>query len=184
MEVEVQKSMVADTENTPSIQNPTQNQNQSESPSNSQGSSTHPSLSPPLPSQPSKKEVIPKEEFAVMDNDGPALPDKKPQFAGNTVRCFTENEILKYDKYEANYASYLREKYFSDKDINGGSIFDLAVTIDNETIKSSRLSPTRTYADPARGFDERSNGLASRVVDMSPNCTNGDVNPQKNSSSS
>ena len=35
-------------------------------------------------------------------------------------RCFTENEILKYDKYEANYASYLREKYFSDKDINGG----------------------------------------------------------------
>lgn len=37
-------------------------------------------------------------------------------------RCFTPEEITKYDKYEADYASYLRAKYFSEKDVYGGKL--------------------------------------------------------------
>lgn len=43
-------------------------------------------------------------------------------FLGHFGRCFTAEEILKYDKYEAGYASYLRAKFFSDKDIYGGKL--------------------------------------------------------------
>lgn len=165
--------------------------NNHHSPSNSQGSSTHPyppssSLSPlPSYSFPQKEEVA-EEDFTPMDTGGSALPHNNPQLS-HTQQCFTDEEILKYDKYEAGYASYLRAKYFSDKDIYGGDIFDLVVPVGSETIKASRWSPTRSYADPAQSFVDFGNVLATGeeipvASASSPNIANGNVTPVKKTS--
>ncbi|KAL2935396.1 ABC transporter B family member 20 [Bienertia sinuspersici] len=102
--------------------------------------------------------------------------------------CFTAEENLKYNKYEAGYASYLRAKFFSDKDIYGGDIFDLEVTIGNETIRASRRPPTQSYADPAQSFVDSGDVLASGVekpsasgTERSPNIPNGSVAPTNKS---
>ncbi|XP_021757219.1 uncharacterized protein LOC110722248 isoform X2 [Chenopodium quinoa] len=164
------------------------------SPSNSQGSSTHPpnhnhnqnpSLSPSstLPSFPQDKE----DSTAAM-NTGATAPPQDNSNITHSHQCFTADEIAKYNKYEADYASYLRAKYFSDKDVYGGDIYDLTVKVGNETIKASRSSPTRSFAEPAQSVVDPGHVLASEVelpapgAEPSPNIANGSITPVKKSS--
>ncbi|KNA20778.1 hypothetical protein SOVF_049210 [Spinacia oleracea] len=152
------------------------------SPSNSQSSSTH----PPPPSSPKKERG--EEDFTAMDTDASALPDNKPLMS-HSLQCFTPEEITKYDKYEADYASYLRAKYFSEKDVYGGDIFDLTVTVGNETVKASRRSPTQSFANPAQSFVDYGSALGSREetpsasgAETASNIANGNVTPIKKTS--
>ncbi|KMT10871.1 hypothetical protein BVRB_5g113680 isoform B [Beta vulgaris subsp. vulgaris] len=124
-----------------------------------------------------------------MDTGDSTVPESKSHLP-DTLQCFTPEEMLKYEKYEASYASYLRAKYFSDKDIYGGEIYDLAVTVGNETVKASRWSPTRSYADPAKSFVDSDNDLAcaeempsASEPETSPNIPNGSVTPLKKNTS-
>ncbi|KAL4561095.1 hypothetical protein LXL04_033257 [Taraxacum kok-saghyz] len=66
-----------------------------------------------------------------------------------------KKEAISYlEKAQAEYAQYLRGKYFSDKDIYGDEIFDKTTTIDGITFKASRFSPTKSYADPVAFLNE------------------------------
>ncbi|KAK3026851.1 hypothetical protein RJ639_042351 [Escallonia herrerae] len=69
--------------------------------------------------------------------------------------------IERFKKYEAEYTRRLKAKYFSDKDIYGGDIFDQKITIDSHTIKASRWPATKSYADPASFEDQSNDGSAS-----------------------
>ncbi|KAG6410589.1 hypothetical protein SASPL_128651 [Salvia splendens] len=72
-----------------------------------------------------------------------------------------KEHIEKFKKYEAESKQYLMSKYFSDKTIFGGNIFDVKMNIDGQTITASRLPPYQSYLDPAT-FDEMINkGLSS-----------------------
>ncbi|KAL3512385.1 hypothetical protein ACH5RR_025102 [Cinchona calisaya] len=66
---------------------------------------------------------------------------------------FEELEYLenreKYEKYATEMTSYLTNKYFSDKTIFGGNIYDVKVNSDGQTVKASRLPPYQSFADPA-----------------------------------
>ncbi|CAI9113399.1 OLC1v1013995C3 [Oldenlandia corymbosa var. corymbosa] len=65
-----------------------------------------------------KKEETPKEElFAIMDN---------------------REEKEKFERYFAEMTDYLTAKYFSDKTMFGGNIYDVKVTTDGQTVKASR----------------------------------------------
>ncbi|XP_052179448.1 uncharacterized protein LOC127792868 isoform X2 [Diospyros lotus] len=50
----------------------------------------------------------------------------------------TDELIEKFSKYEADYTQRLMAKYFSDKDIFGGNVFEQSTKVDGETIKASR----------------------------------------------
>ncbi|KAL9243331.1 hypothetical protein vseg_017231 [Gypsophila vaccaria] len=109
---------------------------------------------------------------------------KNSHIASLGFQDFTDEEILKYQKYEADYASRLRAKYFSNKDIYGADIFDLTVVMGEETIKAGRWSPTRSYADPAQKFEDAIKVVASSSetrsgVKMSPAISNGNMTPQR-----
>lgn len=155
------------------------------SPSNSQGSSTNP---PPPPLSPLKEEIPEppgdkhQEEDTAMDTGASAQLqlDNKPQIHDG-FQDFTAEEILKYQRYEADYACRLKAKYFSNKDIYGGEIFDFTVNVGDETIKASRWSPTRSYADPKQSFIEQGNVLGSGA-EACPSVPNGNITPQKKSS--
>ncbi|KAJ8452225.1 hypothetical protein Cgig2_006030 [Carnegiea gigantea] len=94
------------------------------SPSNSQGSSTNPPPLSPLkeeiPEPPGDKQ---QEEDTAMDTGASAQLqlDNKPQIHDG-FQDFTAEEILKYQRYEADYACRLKAKYFSNKDIYGGKL--------------------------------------------------------------
>ncbi|XP_037497930.1 uncharacterized protein LOC105646765 isoform X2 [Jatropha curcas] len=64
------------------------------------------------------------------------------------------NPTMKYEKYEAEYAQYLMGKYFSDKSLCGGKIFDNEVKIDDQIIKSSsfRTSNLQDENKPSSSF--------------------------------
>ncbi|KDP24310.1 hypothetical protein JCGZ_25606 [Jatropha curcas] len=72
------------------------------------------------------------------------------------------NPTMKYEKYEAEYAQYLMGKYFSDKSLCGGKIFDNEVKIDDQIIKSSRFPCMQSYINPVQAFSsEESKGISS-----------------------
>ncbi|KAL1553934.1 hypothetical protein AAHA92_14549 [Salvia divinorum] len=75
-----------------------------------------------------------------------------------------KEHIEKFKKYEAESKQYLMSKYFSDKTIFGGNIFDVKMNIDGQTITASRLPPYQSYLDPAT-FDEMINKGSSSSAD-------------------
>ncbi|KAK9669064.1 hypothetical protein RND81_13G106600 [Saponaria officinalis] len=142
-----------------------------ESYSNSEGSSTNP-------------HKVEEEEKREMENRISEEVDKNSHIVSHGFQGFTAEEILKYQKYEVDYACRLRAKYFSNKDIYGADIFDLTVAVDNETIKAGRWSPTRSYADPAQSFEDPVRVVASSSetpsgAKMSPDVGNGNMAPQR-----
>ncbi|XP_073308996.1 uncharacterized protein [Primulina huaijiensis] len=111
--------------------------------SNSQVSATHSSLArvePPdeskeiMGSEEQSKESI-KDPIDIMEVDEP-----------------TE----KLQRYEADYKQYLMSKYFTDKTIFGGNIFDVKMNIDGHTTTAARLPPFQSYLDPV-SFDDQNN---------------------------
>ncbi|KVI06482.1 hypothetical protein Ccrd_015179 [Cynara cardunculus var. scolymus] len=67
----------------------------------------------------------------------------------------SKEQSEKLKNYEAQYASYLKAKYFSDKDIYGGKIFEEKAIIDGVTIWASSEPGTKSYADPLAYWNEK-----------------------------
>ncbi|KAF5197060.1 hypothetical protein FRX31_013347 [Thalictrum thalictroides] len=61
----------------------------------------------------------------------------------------------KFQKYQADYARYLRAKYFSGKNLYGGNIYE-EVTVDNIIVKTSRWPCTRSFTHPMESFEGHS----------------------------
>ncbi|XP_065879654.1 uncharacterized protein [Euphorbia lathyris] len=116
----------------------------SPSPSNSDNSATH-----------STPSMLPEVDDAATKNGVPDAPVEKLDLSHFRILDSTEN-MEKYKKYEAEYTRRLMGKYFSKKNLYGGNIFDDKMTIDGETIMSSRWPSTRTFADPVKCFEEQS----------------------------
>ncbi|KAJ0047796.1 hypothetical protein Pint_16322 [Pistacia integerrima] len=87
--------------------------------------------------------------------------------------------IEKYQKYEADCSRRLMAKYFSKKNLYGGNIFEETMTINGETIKSSRWPCTRSFADPVQGFEDQSSCASSSTAETMNNVPNGRVTPKK-----
>ncbi|VFQ87471.1 unnamed protein product [Cuscuta campestris] len=81
------------------------------------------------------------------------LPHTSP---GKNISLLEEAQNVKFKKYKSECTQYLMSKYFSDKTIFGGNIFDVKMTIDREPIKVSRFPGYLSYADPANFQDESS----------------------------
>ncbi|WCJ35783.1 hypothetical protein M5689_017017 [Euphorbia peplus] len=94
--------------------------------------------------------MAPPSTSKVDDN---ALPDL--DLSHFRILGSAEN-MEKYRKYEAEYTRRLMGKYFSKKNLYGDNIFDGKMTIEGQTIMSSRWPSTRTFADPVKCFEEQS----------------------------
>lgn len=92
-----------------------------------------------------------------------------------------KEQVEKFRKYEAEYASYLRAKYFSDKDIYGGDIFEQKTVVDGKSVKISWLPVTKSYAGPASSQDESGNSSGSSDSEMGTptNILNGNQSNKK-----
>ncbi|GMH17095.1 hypothetical protein Nepgr_018936 [Nepenthes gracilis] len=148
--------------------------------SNSESSSTSPILhsSPPPPPPPDSSQH--KEDHAV---DCGTLDElhKNPDSVNIFEQFESEEDIKKYQKYEADYACRLMSKYFK-KNIYGGDTFDLKVAIDNDTIKASRWHVVRSHADPLQSCSEEQNGSGSTsAVETAGAVSNGKPQLKKSS---
>nr|GLL22070.1 uncharacterized protein LOC109184161 [Ipomoea trifida] len=95
------------------------------------------------------------------------------------IRLLEEAQNEKFKRYEAEYTQHLMSKYFSDKTIFGGNIFDVKMTIDGEPIKVSRFPGYLSYADPANFQDESSSSSSNSAVET-PTCSANGNPPSKN----
>uniref|UniRef100_A0A0E0QSP7 Uncharacterized protein n=1 Tax=Oryza rufipogon TaxID=4529 RepID=A0A0E0QSP7_ORYRU len=66
----------------------------------------------------------------------------------------TSEQRPKINKYQAILAARLKAKYFSNKDFDGGNVFE-EITVEGETIQSSRWPCTRSFADPVNFFRDK-----------------------------
>nr|XP_033509025.1 uncharacterized protein LOC104084907 isoform X2 [Nicotiana tomentosiformis] len=79
------------------------------------------------------------------------------QFLSCLSCSYMEREqIEKFKRYEVECRRYLMSKYFSDKNIFGGNIFDVKMTEDGEATKVSRFPGYQSYVDPANFNDDNS----------------------------
>lgn len=97
-----------------------------------------------------------------------------------------ENEqVEKFKRYEVEARRYLMSKYFSDKTIFGGNIFDVKMGINGEQVKVSRFPGYQSYADPANFNDDSSSDSVSTVETSSQTqSANGHHQPSQKSSQS
>ncbi|KAH6774192.1 hypothetical protein C2S51_012596 [Perilla frutescens var. frutescens] len=98
-----------------------------------------------------------------------------PRILSYSSKSIMDNKehVEKFKKYEAEFKQYLMSKYFSDKTIFGGNIFDVKMNIDGQTITASRLPPYQSYLDPAT-FDEMiSKGSSSSAETPATSNSNG-----------
>ncbi|XP_019189747.1 PREDICTED: uncharacterized protein LOC109184161 [Ipomoea nil] len=104
--------------------------------------------------------------------------DRKP-VKKSPIELLEEAQNEKFKRYEAEYTQHLMSKYFSDKTIFGGNIFDVKMTIDGEAIKVSRFPGYLSYADPANFQDESSSSSPNSAVET-PSCSANGNPPSKN----
>ncbi|KAL8227744.1 hypothetical protein R6Q57_015328 [Mikania cordata] len=92
----------------------------------------------------------------------------------------TKDQSEKLKNYKARFAAYLKAKYFSDKDIYGGEIFEEKEIIDGVTIRASSEAGTRSYADPLAYWNEK---FAHKDLETDTNAdlSNGKHSTKKNS---
>eukprot|EP00256_Glycine_max_P061210 XP_014630282.1 uncharacterized protein LOC100797247 isoform X2 [Glycine max] len=121
-----------------------------------------PSPSPPPRSSPNNQVE------AATNNGASHVDDKKPNFTDGLDHLDSPQCIERFKKYDDDYAHRLLAKYFSNKNFNGGNIFDLEITVNDEIIKSSR-----SYADPVVGFEEQSSNGSTPPADSQANIPNG-----------
>ena len=77
----------------------------------------------------------------------------------------------KYENYVTQMTSYVTAKYFPDKTLYGGIIYDVKVNTYGQTVKASRLPPHQSYADPA-SFDDLQNSVANSEEETSADALN------------
>ncbi|XP_047339024.1 uncharacterized protein LOC124942541 isoform X1 [Impatiens glandulifera] len=133
--------------------------------SNSEISSTQPPPAPaPAPALPASLQ----HQDAAIDNGIRDALERKPLLVDPFEDMNSEEYIERFSKYEADYTCRLMAKYFSDKDIYGGNVYEEKMTIDGETIKASRWHCADSYADPTQFLQQRSNcSSAPPQVDIS-----------------
>ncbi|CAA0817455.1 Unknown protein [Striga hermonthica] len=85
----------------------------------------------------------------------------------------SKEHIEKFKRYEAEFRQYLMSKYFSDKTISGGNIFDVKMNIDGHTITASRLPPYQSYLDPATFHELISKEVGPSAETPSTSISNG-----------
>ncbi|XAR51255.1 hypothetical protein NMG60_11005826 [Bertholletia excelsa] len=79
----------------------------------------------------------------------------------------------KFSKYEADYTRRLMAKYFSDKDIYGGDIFDESIMLDGDTIKASRWHCAQSFADPVQFLKDKGGSSSPSLSDTPSGISNG-----------
>ncbi|KAL9255718.1 hypothetical protein AKJ16_DCAP05119 [Drosera capensis] len=144
--------------------------------SNSEGSSTTPTpRSSPPPPPPPPPESLPLEGKPEMEETVAAVEDEMKPVVGDIFEDFeNEEDIQKYQKYEADYSRRLMAKYFSREDIYGGAVFEFEVVIGGETFKGSRRPSVQSYADPLQYFmGDYSNVGSDLPEETSPAVSNG-----------
>ncbi|KAK4747235.1 hypothetical protein SAY87_026272 [Trapa incisa] len=115
------------------------------------------SPSPPADINADNSAPMPKVDDDSKEGVSAAVEEKKPDSSSPSFEDLDQFEdIDKYKKYEADYTHRLMAKYFSNKNICGGNIFDENVTIDGEVIKASRFPSTSSYVDPLIVFKDLS----------------------------
>ncbi|XP_073308995.1 uncharacterized protein [Primulina huaijiensis] len=112
--------------------------------SNSQVSATHSSLARVEPPADESKEIMGSEE------------QSKESIKDPIDIMEVDEPTEKLQRYEADYKQYLMSKYFTDKTIFGGNIFDVKMNIDGHTTTAARLPPFQSYLDPV-SFDDQNN---------------------------
>ncbi|XP_060204894.1 uncharacterized protein LOC132632816 isoform X1 [Lycium barbarum] len=121
-------------------------------------------VSSPIVPQDSKEEVV-KDPVSWTC---PFFQFKKD----NPIRCcwldLESQQIEKFKRYEVEARRHLMSKYFSDKTIFGGNIFDVKMTIDGEQVKVSRFPGYQSYADPANFNDDSGSNSVSTVETPTP----------------
>ncbi|KAL8481063.1 hypothetical protein ACS0TY_027010 [Phlomoides rotata] len=85
----------------------------------------------------------------------------------------SKEDTEKFKRYEAEFKQYLMSKYFSDKTVFGGNIFDVKMNIDGQTIAASRLPPYQSYLDPASFHKMISKGSSSSAETPTTSTSNG-----------
>ncbi|KAL2530274.1 uncharacterized protein Fot_22875 [Forsythia ovata] len=125
---------------------------------------------------------LPKQEQQGVSNE---IEGSEEQNKASTKDPFQDidnkEQIDKFQKYEADYKRYLMSKYFSDKTIFGGNIFDVKMNIDGQTITASRLPPYQSYLDPAN-FDELNSKGSSTAAIETPTGSTSNGKPSTNAS--
>ncbi|CAI9762746.1 unnamed protein product [Fraxinus pennsylvanica] len=131
------------------------------------------SFTPPPP--------LPKQQQGVSSE----IKGSEEQNKGSTKDPFedidNQEQIDKFRKYEADYKRYMMSKYFSDKTIFGGNIFDVKMNIDGQTITASRMPPHQSYLDPAN-FDELNSKGQSAAATETPTTSTSSGKPSTNTS--
>ncbi|XP_059303777.1 uncharacterized protein LOC132055800 [Lycium ferocissimum] len=104
--------------------------------------------------------------------------DSKEEVVKDPVSDLESQQIEKFKRYEVEARRHLMSKYFSDKTIFGGNIFDVKMTIDGEQVKVSRFPGYQSYADPANFNDDSGSNSISTVETPTPSA-NGQQPSQK-----
>ncbi|KAL9433368.1 hypothetical protein AB3S75_028239 [Citrus x aurantiifolia] len=116
--------------------------------------------------------------FDVFDQK----PETKPPLTPEHFQILKNADYMeKFQKYEADYTRRLMAKYFSKNNIYGGNVFDDKMTIDDETIMSSRWPCIQTFADPMQGYEDQNISGSTSTVETPNNISNGKHTPKKNS---
>ncbi|XP_009607916.1 uncharacterized protein LOC107770464 [Nicotiana tabacum] len=103
----------------------------------------------------------------------PTVPEEsKEKVVKDPLDDMESRQIEKFKRYEVESSRYLMSKYFSDKTIFGGNIFDVKMTINGEQVKVSRFPGYQSYADPANFNDDSSSDTIS-TVETTPLSANG-----------
>lgn len=118
----------------------------------------------------------PKEEQDVSSENGALLEPKKEEPSKDMDN---QEDKKKYENYVTQMTSYVTAKYFSDKTLYGGNIYDVKVNTDGQTVKASRLPPHQSYADPA-SFHDLLNSVAKSEEETSADASNGKYSGKKN----
>ncbi|XP_055826632.1 uncharacterized protein LOC129895027 isoform X2 [Solanum dulcamara] len=109
---------------------------------------------------------------------------KKEEVIEDPLDHMENEQVEKFKRYEAEARRYLMSKYFSDKTIFGGNIFDVKMGINGEQVKVSRFPGYQSYADPANFNDDSGSDSASTVETSSQTqSANGQQPSQKGSQS-
>ncbi|PIA63350.1 hypothetical protein AQUCO_00200993v1 [Aquilegia coerulea] len=105
------------------------------------------------------KDDVEMSEKMVGDDNQLEAEDRGKLDMGENFFEDTET-AQKFEKYQADYARYLRAKYFSGKNLYGGNIYE-EVRVNNMTIKASRWPCTRSFTHPIESFEGPSKLSAS-----------------------
>ncbi|CAN4088313.1 unnamed protein product [Withania somnifera] len=112
----------------------------------------------------------------------PTVVDVKKEVIEDPLDDMESQQFEKFKRIEAETRRYLMSKYFSDKTIFEGNIFDIKMGINGEQVKVSRFPGYQSYADPVN-FNDDSRSDSVSTVETPSQIANGQQPSQKGSQS-